>query len=232
MPAGGQHVERSPREVGGDEQLALEGPGGGQPLRGSCQLLVPIGVTDTGTSRSDEHVEGLTGRHEQAGGLTALAGEMFDARQPAPIDVEELADDGVGLRERKQDVRYEHRGLEFGLGCSLAATGARTDDRAQEQAGRSPLRRARVHLAYLCVGTLPVEEASGPGMVVGRDDVRAGDLPVIRLGARVDDQPRSDDGLPHCRVGQREVPGPDERAVSTHRPCRACAASGRSRRRS
>ena len=97
-------------------------------------------------------------------------------------------------------VRYEHRGLELGLGCSLAAAGARTDDRAQEQARRSPFRRARVHLAYQCVGTLPVQDAGGAGMVVGRNDVRAGNLPVIRLRPRVDDQPRSDDGLTHCRV--------------------------------
>ena len=146
MPAGGEHVERGPREVGGDEQLALEGPGGGQPLRGSCQLFIPVGVTDTGTSCPYEHVEGLPGRHEQAGRLTALAGEMFDARQSAPIDIEELADDRVGLREGEQGVGYEHRGLELGLGCALAATGARTDDRAQEQARRRPFRRARVHL--------------------------------------------------------------------------------------
>ena len=166
MPAGCKHVERGPREVRGDEQLALERPGGGQPLGGSGQLLVPIGVTDTGTGCSDEHVEGLTGRHEQAGCLTALAGEVLDARQSAPIDVEELADDRVGLCERKQDVRYEHRGLELGLGCSLAAASARTDDRAQEQARRGPFGGARVHLAYLCVGALPVEHASGAGMVV------------------------------------------------------------------
>ena len=50
------------------------------------------------------------------------------------------------------------------------------------------------------VGTLPVEEASGPGMVVSRDDVRAGDLPVIGLRPRVDDESGSDDGFPHYGI--------------------------------
>ena len=43
------------------------------------------------------------------------------------------------------------------------------------------------------------------------DDVRTGNLPVVRLRARVDNQPGSDHGLMHCRIGQREVPGVDHR---------------------
>jgi hypothetical protein len=101
------HVERGPRSVRGEEQLALEGAGGGEPFGGPSQPLIPIGVADTGTRCSHQHVQGLTRRHEQARSLTALAGEVFGARQSPSVNIEQLAHHGVVLREREHRVGYE-----------------------------------------------------------------------------------------------------------------------------
>ena len=209
-PGGSQDLQRTQGGLGLHEQFGLEWSGDHEPLDGTCEFLVPVVVGDAGPGSLDEHVQSAPGRHEEARGLAALARKRLDARQPAALHVEEFGQDCVRLPDGIVRVGDEHRGLELGLRRPLPAAGPGADDRAQEQARRRALGSPGVQRADDPVGAGPVEFPSGTPLILSADDVCAGDLPVVRLRAGVDDETAVDNGLTHGGIGQRQVAGADE----------------------
>ena len=150
---------------------------------------------------------GQPGGQEVAGGLVvALTGDDLYRGHAAVFGVDQLFDDGVGVRDRVGEVGDAAGGLDLRSAAPRPRPGRRVPTmlaRKMNVAARSAARG--LAFAPHERSAFEVLAAGGARRTVVVDDLDLGKAAVVGDGALVLDEPRAEQRLAHGGVAKREV---------------------------